>query len=98
MLKINEQLILLEILYAFFRNKKFSFRTQNIIKSHKFYEIVVKLQTNAYLNINKNGRFTFYTLTDKGIDVVNRVCNDTDTPEKYHRLHRKIEWNFIENW
>lgn len=93
----NENLIkkiLLEMLLYEFRNLKFSYNSQNIIKSHKFFEYATYLENNDFINICKNGQRTFYILTDWG--RLHAICfiKRTDCPKEYLFLNREVWYDY----
>lgn len=97
-LNLTENKILLEMLWFKFRNKPFRFGTQNIVKSHKFFEIMAKLEKDEYININPKSNGTFYTLADRGEVTANIQTNDKNTERKYWRLRREATTTFHESW
>lgn len=85
--------ILLEMFYYRFRNMRFSFGTQNVFKSHKFYEYMCFLERSGFVNIcNINHKNTYYTLTDYGELFARLCCHFLDNDEKYLILREKIVW------
>ena len=90
MLSSTEQKILLEILYYSFRNLKFSYTSQQVIRSNRFYSFISGLERKGLININFNGRKTFYTLTDYGRIEANQRCREFDTDRKYWFLYVEI--------
>lgn len=98
MLKVNENTIkrfLLEILLFEFRNMKFSYATQDIFRSHKFYEYMSYLEANDLINVIKhNHAKTFYTLTDFGRLMALLWIKRSDCPKEYVFLDRKIHYDY----
>lgn len=90
MLNLTEQRILLDMLLYEYRNMKFAYTNQRIVKSHKFFEVMEKLEEKQKINIIKSGRKTYYTLTDIGRIDANLRCLEFDTDKIYWFLGKKI--------
>lgn len=94
MLSLTEQRILLDMLLYEFRNYKFSFNNQNIVKSHKFFEVMKRLEDKEKVNIIKKGKHRYYTLTDSGRLDANQRAKEMDTDSKYWFMAKNITWNY----
>lgn len=98
MLVSNENMIkkiLGEMLFYEFKNIKYTFTSQQVMKSHKFFEYVTYLEANDLINICKlNHGKTFYTLTDWG--RFNAICltKRTDCPKEYGFLNREVRYEY----
>ena len=97
MLKANENTIkkiLLNMLLYEFKGIKFSYTSQQIIKSHKFFEYISYLEINDLIEVKKhNHNKTFYTLTDWGRFHAICYTKRTDCLE-YNFLNRKVEYEY----
>ena len=91
--------ILLEMMLFRFKDKKFTFTSQNILKTDRFFHLMVELQVDGYLTIcNKNHQSTFYELTDKGDLYSDTISNDSLVPDRYKRLRRGCWINWVKPW
>jgi hypothetical protein len=89
-LNLTEQRIILDMLLYEFRNMKFNYTHQNIIKSHKFFEIMKKLKDKNMIESFNNRRNTYYKLTDYGRIITVQLCGQFDTPKEYWFLFKHI--------
>jgi predicted transcriptional regulator len=90
MLSIIEQKILLDMRLYEFRNMKFSYTNQTVVKERTFFKIMSVLREKGKINIVKSGRNSRYTLTDSGRLDANQRCLEYDTDKIYWFLGRKI--------
>lgn len=93
--KVNQNTVralILEIAWSIFvTQRKFTFHTQNIIKSHKFFEYIRFLQGSGLINVNNyNHGHTFYTLTDLGRMQAILYSFHADIDRKYKLFNEKI--------
>lgn len=98
--KVNQNTVralILEIGWSVFvTQRKFTFHTQNIIKSHKFFEYIQYLEDCNLININIfNHNRTHYTLTDLGRMQAILYSFNADIDRKYKLFNEKIS-NYFE--
>jgi hypothetical protein len=92
--------ILLEMLMSRFKQKKFTFISQNILKSDRFFHLMVELERDEYLSIlHRNHKTTFYELTDKGEAYADLIANDFIVPDRLKRIRRGMrDWSWVKPW
>lgn len=77
------------------RNIKFTFTSQKIIQSHKFFEYMTYMEANDFIEIDhKNHHKTTYHLTEYG--RFHAICSVklTDCPLEYIDLNRGIDYAY----
>ncbi len=79
--------MLFEMLLYEYRNLKFSYTSQQVIKSHFFYKYISYMKANRLIRDCANGhRKSFYKLDTMGRIQTQMYLRRTDTPERYAHL------------